>query len=457
MGATKDLATYIATLNFADLPAEVTDRAKSAILDTVGLIIGGSELKSYTDPFVDVALATGGEGNAPIIGRGVSTTAPMAAFANAASATALDYADHMSSVRGICFGWPGSMAIPAALAILGREASGEELITAVVAGYETLGRLLYSQDMTDEVEDWVKGETVSVFAATATAGRALGLTPDQMLSAFNMAGAYTPVSGGYKWLMDVGLRPRRDIKQGWAWMAHTGVFAAVSAKHGLQALQENSALDGERGLWRQLGMDIYTPEALTENLGSYFHILRTATKVWPGCYISHMGIVGAREAFAESGATIDDIESIEVVTNKRSGVEEDDQNPKTAQDMQFSAPYQVAAALTGAPRGVAWYESARPAALALAERTTLSFDEECDVFWRTQHRQMSKVRLRLKNGKVIDKRIEDQLPIQTKEDMVEKFVEGVAQIHSEEATEKILRTIETLEGRRVGELLDLLR
>ena len=45
----------------------------------------------------------------------------------------------------------------------------------------------------------------------------------------------------------------------------TGAFAALSAKHGFRAVQENNILDGERGLSLMLGMDQYDESKVTRD------------------------------------------------------------------------------------------------------------------------------------------------------------------------------------------------
>ena len=42
-------------------------------------------------------------------------------------------------------------------------------------------------------------------------------------TALGMAGIYTPVPAYYKWIGDEGLTPRKDIKQGWAWLSMTAL------------------------------------------------------------------------------------------------------------------------------------------------------------------------------------------------------------------------------------------
>ena len=314
-----------------------------------------------------------------------------------------------------------------------------------MAGYECSGRILRSMDMSPERERQVKGETVSVFSAAGAAGRGLRLDRDQMLSTLGMAGIQTPVMAGYKWLMDTGLRPRKEIKQGWAWMSLTGVFAAQAARMGLQATQENNILDGERGLWRMLAMESYDESEITKGFGTEFVLPRVETKRYPGCSITHTGLVGAMNLVRDHDLDLATIARIDVTTNRRSGIEEDDQDPRTAQDMQFSVPYQVGAALTGLPRGPQWYTSAAEDARKIARKTFLGFDDECLEFWEVNHRQMSKVRITTRDGAVYETRAEDEKRLNSTEEITDKFLECASQVIGSAAAEELRALVETID------------
>ena len=191
MSSTRTLASYLSGLRFEDLPQEIVDKAKLAILDAVGNCIGGYPL-ALSRTFLDLAGSLGGgRPEATLVGDGGRVSAPAAAFGNAALTTMLDYCDYTRSESGRCATWLGAMAVPAALAAGElRGISGRELVAGVVAGYEGAARIVHSMDMTLEQSQKVGGETLSVFAAVCAAGRALGLDEDEMLSAVGMAGDY---------------------------------------------------------------------------------------------------------------------------------------------------------------------------------------------------------------------------------------------------------------------------
>ena len=461
MSSTRALASYLSNIKYEDLPPPVVEKGKLAILDAVGISIGAYPLslsKTYLELAKDLG---GGRSEATLIGDGAKVSVPLAAFGNGALSFMLDYTDVHASGSGRAPACPGALAVPAALA--GGEVrgiSGKELIASVVAGYECAARVIHSMDMTEEASQRLMGEGVSVFASVGAAGRALGLGEDQMLSALGMTGIYTIVPGMYKWIGDEGLTPRRDDKLGWGWMCMTGAFAAVSARKGLKMLQENNILDGDRGLWRMLGMDIFNEEAITAGFGETYYILQFSSKVYPGCAVTHPPVSGVTAIVKDHSIDVGDIERIEVITNRADGIGFDDREPGGVVDMQFSIPYQVSAALLGGDPGPGWYKdgtSNSPEMVRLMKRVSLSSDEECDQALRDSYIRVNKIAVLTKGGQRFTARVEGFGFTTSAEKIRNKFVTIASQVLDRDRVDKILSTVDNLEAiESASELIDLI-
>lgn len=222
-----------------------------------------------------------------------------------------------------------------------------------------------------------------MFASVGAAGRALGLSEHGMVSALAMAGIYTPVPSDYKWIGDDGLNPRKEIEHRWAWMGITGAFAAVSARGGLKALQGNNILDGDRGLWRMLGMDQFDEARITQNPGVRFYIDDFGSKAYPGCALTFAALKGALSTVS-GGVTPSGVERIDVATNWSNATSFDDQVAEGIADEQFNFPYLLAAAIAIGEKGPNWYTAAAAAnseLVSLEQRVHVSFD---DVVGREQ-------------------------------------------------------------------------
>ena len=461
MSSTRTLASYLSKLKYEDLPPSVVEKGKVAILDVVGNAIGGYGL-NLSRIFLELAKDSGGgREEASLIGDGSKVSVSMGAFGNGALATMLDYGDHQSSESGRTAGWMATVAVPAALAAGEAQGiSGKDLITSAVAGYECVARVVHSMDKTEEQSQVLKGQTVSVFAAVGAAGRALGLDEDEMLSALGMAGIYTPVPAGFNYTGQEGLSPRKDIKQGWSWMCMTGAFAAVSAQKGLKMLQENNILDGDRGLWRMVGSDIFKEERLTAGLGEHYYILEFHSKVVPGCAVTHTAVVGVEGLVKDHSIDPGDIQEIQVITNKE-GIGFGDQEPVGVVDMQFSIPYQVSASLFAGEGGPNWYTdkiAKSPEVTNMMKRVSLSFDEECIRIWRDEHIRVTKLSILTKAGQRYETRSDRAGEARTADEIRKKFITTTSQVIDKHQIDKILSTVENLEKvGRVVELTELLR
>jgi 2-methylcitrate dehydratase PrpD len=132
--ALDDLAGWAAGLSYTDLPGPAVRQAELLIADLVGVAIGGArraELSRFADKSAGPRQA-----RMLVIGDRWSD-AGAAAFVNGCAGVALELDDGL--VGG---GHAGAHVVPAALAVAQREhSSGQDLITAVVAGYEVAARL----------------------------------------------------------------------------------------------------------------------------------------------------------------------------------------------------------------------------------------------------------------------------------------------------------------------------
>src|SRR5690606_33303545 len=79
--ATRTLTAYIASAGKSKLPAEVSERAKIHLVDTVAAMVSGSRLEPGRKALQYVA-ALGGKAESAVIGSRLVTSAPAAALAN---------------------------------------------------------------------------------------------------------------------------------------------------------------------------------------------------------------------------------------------------------------------------------------------------------------------------------------------------------------------------------------
>lgn len=446
-GTTKKLAHYVSSLRYEDLPENVVDGALRTTIDSIGNIISAS-LIEHRLPFIELSKQMGGGvPDATLFRNDHRVSMTSAAFGNCAQATIIDFCDAVASPNGHVTIWPGAVTVPAALAAVeAKNGSGKALLTSVVAGYECGTRIVHSMDIDTPLQGDVQARGSSVFCAAGAAGHALGLNPDQMTSALGMAGVYCPVSAGYRFYADEGLVPRAHITHGWAWMSMTGVFAAQSANVGLEMLQEQNILDGNRGLWKMLGMTTFDPSAITNSLGTEFSIPDFQTKKHPGCSFTHAAIIGVRKIVSDNQLDLDSIEKITVTTNRRDTVGFEDRKPTNLVDRMFSLPEQVSISLFAGDPGAAWYSEDilnNPARQKLADRIFAEFDEETDAA-RDRGERLTKIDLRTSDGRAFQSVSEGGSYIGSLADIESKFLTSVGQVVGSDRASDILEQIHKL-------------
>ena len=266
---TARLARFAATLRFEDIPAPVVRRSEDLLADWLASVVAGQSARAVQ------AIARHAEAMGPQSGRceliaTQRTTSPLfAAMVNAAASHVAEQDDvHNGSVFH-----PAAVVFPAALAAaqdLG--ASGRELLTAAVAGYEVgirvgefLGRSHYTVFHTTG--------TAGTLAAAAASGHVLGLDEAQMLHAFGSAG--TQSAGLWEFLRDAA-----DSKQlHTAHAASAGLTSAWLAHDGFTGAKQ--ILEGRQGLGAGMSRDA-DPARLTDGLGTRWATAETSFK-WHAC------------------------------------------------------------------------------------------------------------------------------------------------------------------------------
>jgi len=133
------LARHIAATDYGAIPEEVVESTKRCILDTLGLMVAGSEIGPKCREVIELVKEAGGREESSILVFGGKVPAMMAAFANGAMSHVLNYDD--LAPEG--FVHPTSPTLAAALAVAERigKVSGKEFITAVTLGIDLIIRM----------------------------------------------------------------------------------------------------------------------------------------------------------------------------------------------------------------------------------------------------------------------------------------------------------------------------
>ena len=366
MTPTQELAGFL-------VEAEVTDalRGKAAeyLLDTLGCILFGAE-QPWSHRAADHALRTGGDGGpCAVFGAGFSTTSPMAAFANGASAHAFELDD----VHEEAISHPGAVVVPAALAIGTRVgASGRQVLDAIVIGYEAMGRAGIAVGPAAHILAGFHPTGQSgVFGAAAAVGRLLEFGTDTMTRALGIAATFS--SGSTEFSQSGGSTKR--IHAGRA--SEGGLTAALLASDGLAG--PTDGLAGRYGFCRTTTTDPAV-HLLTERLGERWMIDEITVKPYAACSDIHPLIDAALE-IRDRGVAPDDIVEILAEVSTKAAEQNALDGTTSVMAAQYSVPFNVAAAFLADPADPSTYTDNRiadPAIADLQARVSMVAADWCD-------------------------------------------------------------------------------
>ncbi len=118
MSVARELAKYVATLTFQDLPPDVIHQTKRVVLDTLGCAIGGYDSEA-SRAIQELIKELDHPEEATVFGSGLRTSCLNAAFANGAMVRYLDYNDTAFILQGETYrtGYHPSEVIPPILAL----------------------------------------------------------------------------------------------------------------------------------------------------------------------------------------------------------------------------------------------------------------------------------------------------------------------------------------------------
>lgn len=398
MTLARRLAEFAAALDFADIPPAVVASVRLRTLDIAGIALAASTGESA--PSILGALeGWSAVGDCTVIGAKRTAAAPLAILANGALAHSLDFDDtHAASITHA-----SAVVVPVALA-LGEAAAldGRALITAMVAGYESITRLGMAAPGAFHARGWHATGVCGSLAAALVAGRIEGLDAARMTAALGVAGSF---ASGLLEYLDDGSWVKR-VHAGWA--GHAGAVAAALARGGFTG--PASVLDGRFGLYHTfLGVD--PDPAPFDTLGRDWQTLAIGYKPYPCCHYNHAYLDCALQLRQAHALAPDDVEAVEcrvpagqapIVCEPRAAK----LRPRTAYDAQFSLPYSVASALLDGRVGLDSYTAGRlaePRRLALAARVTHAIDPESTF----PHGFPGWVRIRLRDGRMLEARVPD--------------------------------------------------
>ena len=283
---------HLAAVSYRDLPESCVERAKDVMIDISGCLLSGLTL-SRSKVICRMAESWSSSTESSIPGNAHGSAAPFAAFAMAFMARAFDFGVGGSSALG-----PAKppvhiseTLVPVALATgEKRKASGQELITALVAGENIAGRLAASLNFRLPLD--CRG-TVNTIGAAVVAGKLLQLSPRAFEHALFIA------------LHQVGgVKQGTVFNLGQGFSAMFGTMAAELAAQGIQGVDEPVKEGRELLDTFSSGFDA---ETFFRDWGTTFHT-SVSFKPYPCCRATHSTIECVLDLLAQ-GLRVENLQS----------------------------------------------------------------------------------------------------------------------------------------------------
>jgi 2-methylcitrate dehydratase PrpD len=291
----EELAAFVATTQWEDVPASVQHHTKLVLLDTLGVILAGAERPEVRQ----LRERLGGGTGATVYARGWPSRDPRtAALLNGIAGRSIELCEGLRLVSGQA----AMQVLPGVLAV-GEQmrSSGRDMLTALLLGYDVAARL--AAGFTPRPLAHQNGQ-VSLLAGAAAGARLRGLDAAGISRAMRIATtllltpSYTNAVAGATALNVAG--------------GMSGFAAALAPELALAGFEaQDDAIEQALG---QLVGGGFTPDGMLDELGTTWHITRNYFRLYACCNPIHPALDCLQQALAELHPRPDEIAHIDIAT-----------------------------------------------------------------------------------------------------------------------------------------------
>ncbi len=445
MGATDDVARFVAEGKLENAPADVVAKAKRALADCLGVALAGASFPS-SEIVLDVIRANGSAPQAGIVGTTLRASLPEAALGTGMLSSALLYDDTSLAMQG----HSTATLLPVLLAVgetLNR--SGREILEAYLVGFEVeaaIGNTILPEHYE---QGWHATSAIGTLGATAAACRLMRLPLDQVKMALGLGATMASGSRQNFGTMTQALHGGLP--------ARNGVLAAQLAARGFTADAE--ILESRMGFFALFGPHDRAVEAKTTALGREWSLQGPvlAMKLYPCGFPLHRPIEGAIDFAKEFDLKAADVEEIICGVHYLIPQTVFHDNPQTGLQSKTSISYCIARALIDRRMGMAQFTDAKvqePEVRALMARVKVEVPPELSAeAVRGKVAQIAApifMEMRLRDGRSIKRRVDyfrgDPNRPLSDADVAEKFRDCAVIALKPDRVETVLDTMLNIES-----------
>jgi 2-methylcitrate dehydratase PrpD len=384
---TEVIADFIVGFDLKNVPPVAVERARTAFVDTVGVMLAGSQLPpaSIVSEVVKVTASTPA---ATIVGRPLRAAPQLAALANGVAGHDMDFDFTYFAGQTI------ACVIPAILPVAETSgATSADALAAFIIAAEVAGRITRAAPLALRAAGWHSTGTVGVIAAAAACARLMKIDAKRIA---NILGITTSLASGLSINFGTMTKP---LHAGHA--AHDGVLAALLGARGFTA--SGKAFEGKDGYYASFARGLPLSLEPFASLGKTYDLVDYgySIKPYPCGGLGHTAIDAALEL--RNSFSVSDIAHVDVAITKWAARHIQDRYPETVEAAKFSGPYLTAYSLVhGAPLLAAFTEQ------ALQDQTVRAAAQKISLTNYQQYADLlddspAKVTITLKDGRKIER------------------------------------------------------
>ncbi|MFC2065852.1 MmgE/PrpD family protein [Chloroflexota bacterium] len=435
----EQLADWVVSTGYGDIPAEIVNIARRNILDLIGVTLAGS--KEPGAPIVKRYLEeVGGPQQCTVIGLPTRTSCMEAAFANGVLGHLLDYDDLVIPVVGAGGPHITVAILPAALAVAEKgKKNGSRVIESYILGCEIAYRIGLAVDPTHYNSGWHSTGTEGIFGAAVAACKLMDATREEIA---HTLGIVSSEASGLRENFGTMTKP---FHAGQA--CAKGIKAALLAKLGFTSAM--TIFEGTNGFCNVMSKDP-KPGNITSDLGEFLCMPKIRLKLYPCCAASHSTIYATMALVNEHDIPPGDVASITVTCDPQVTKALIYEHPVTALEGKFSAQFPIALVLSEKKVILEQFTDEKikePEIVALMQKVKVIPDPELKA--KSVHNRAAIVEIALKNGTKVSKRCDypPGTPLNpiSDEDIMAKYRDCAGQVLTGEKTEESIKTIMNLE------------
>jgi 2-methylcitrate dehydratase len=375
MTVARRLAELVGGIDYERLTEPVIAETKRRVLDAIGCALAGI---SAGPSMIARAVVQdiGGRPESTIWGQDAQTSCEKAALVNSTMLRALDYMDSHAGPDAChpCFNIPPCLAVAERVG-----ASGRDLLSAIVAGYEI--QIRFQDACTVGSRGWFSGMYLE-FSVPLAVGRLLGLSIDQLTQAVAISASH----GNTLAAQSVGSIPAsKSVADGMVSM--NGIMAALLAAHGLTGPED--VVESKAGFARAVAERLDVDQLLAP--ATEFRIMEVNTKWFNTVRIAQTAVTGVFDIMEKHGLGWNDIEAATIYLplgehSKHVGIWDAPSRlrPRNRDSANHSPIYSVAVAIIDRQLGPEQYAEAKlndPRVHSMIDRIRLAADPALDPFW----------------------------------------------------------------------------